>query len=520
VTGEIGVFVCSFAGGAEANLGTDDLAEFARSLPDVAWTKTLSEICKNPARSEIVTSLKSGGVDRFVVAACSPMIQERRLMSLAAESGLNPYMFTVANVREQSALVHSKEDALGKAKLLLSMAVAKCALLTPAPYDVRTPERRSVAVFGDGMRAVLSVGALSERGIGTTVVSPVTPFRHPTFVDEALADRLRSAEKTRTLVGEIVEVDGAPGAFELLIEGEESFGVRCGAILVAFDPEEEIELANGVVGAMGLEGLLDGGKIPRSAAIVVGSWDLVTQAPPLEKGMNAALRMGAARQDCEITIISRDIIARGGMEERQLEAQKAGVRFVRSEEAPIIEPGPAPRVTVTDQVLGVLGLNADLVVDMRSSRNEVSLRACRALGIATRPDGTPKEAKARLAAGESLKAGVFVFDPWTEWCGGDVVLDAEAIAARIAELLGSGIEEGGPVAQVEEGKCSACLTCVRICPYGAPRMNDEMKASIKFELCQGCGMCVTACPSKAIDMHCYSDQQLDAEALAALGGRR
>ena len=47
-----------------------------------------------------------------------------------------------------------------------------------------------------------------------------------------------------------------------------------------------------------------------------------------------------------------------------------------------------------------------------------------------------------------------------------------------------------------------------------------MKASIKFELCQGCGMCVTACPSKAIDMLCYSDQQLAAEAFAALGGRK
>ena len=191
--------------------------------------------------------------------------------------------------------------------------------------------------------------------------------------------------------------------------------------------------------------------------------------------MSAASRMKAARAGCEITIIVRDIIARGTMEERQLAAQRSGVRFIRSEDAPIIAPGPKPKVTVMDQVLGALTLSASLVVDMRSGRNEACERACRTLGIATRPDGTPKEAKVRLAVGESLKAGVFVFDPWTEWCGGDVSLDAEAIAARIAKLLGSGIEEGGAVAEVDKEKCSACLACVRSCPYGAPQIGEEAR---------------------------------------------
>ncbi|MDD1770730.1 MAG: 4Fe-4S binding protein, partial [Methanomassiliicoccales archaeon] len=480
MSGEIGVFVCSFAGGSKGNLDTDGLAEFARSLPGVAWSRTIDELCKDSARSEIISSLKEGNVDRFVVAACSPMVQERRLMSLAAESGLNPFMFTVANVREQSALVHSGEEAQKKAAMLLSMAVAKCALLAPAPYDVRIPERRSVIVLGDGMRAVLSIGALVERGLDATLISPAMPLRLPPFMDEALAIRLRSVEKTRTLTGEAIEVDGAPGAFEVLVEGEDAVGVRCGAILVAFDTEDSIELADGMVGSKDLEELLDTGRVPSSAAIIAGNWDPEAQTPPLDMAMNAASRMRAARGDCVITIVARDIVAKGTLEGRQLEAQRSGVRFVRSEDVPIIALGPIPKVIVTDQVLGTLTLSASLIVDLRSGRNEASARACQVLGIATRPDGTPREAKVRLAAGESLKAGVFVFDPWTEWCSGDVVLDAEAIASRIAELLGSGIEEGGPVAQVEEGKCSACLTCVRICPYGAPRMNDEMKASIRF----------------------------------------
>ena len=181
-------------------------------------------------------------------------------------------MFTVANVREQSALVHSEEKAQKKAETLLSMAVAKCALLTPAPYDVRTPERRTVVILGDGMRAMLSIGALAELGIGATVISPVTPLRLPPFIDEVLAVRLSSVEKTRTLTGEAIEVDGAPGAFEVLVEGEDVVGVRCGAVLVAFDPEDDIERADGLIGPKGLEEMLDAGKIPDSAAIIAGSW--------------------------------------------------------------------------------------------------------------------------------------------------------------------------------------------------------------------------------------------------------
>jgi heterodisulfide reductase subunit A len=239
----------------------------------------------------------------------------------------------------------------------------------------------------------------------------------------------------------------------------------------------------------------------------------------LDLALIAAFRLKAAREDCRILIVTKDIRARGAMEELQRKAQMAGVHFIRSEDEPRLGKMSSPEITVTDQVLGPLSFKADLIVDLRSGRNEASARACAILGIATRPDGTPKEAKCRLVSGESLKAGVFVLDAWTEWCADDVLLDARAVAGRASSLLRSEIEEGGPIAQVEEGKCSACLTCVRICPYGAPRMNEEMKAEIKFELCQGCGMCVTACPSKAIDMHLYSDGQLAAEARAALGGK-
>ncbi len=512
---EIGVFVCSFAGGKEGSLDIKELAAFARGLPGVAWVKVISELCRDAARSEMVSTLREKDVDRFVVAACSPMVQERRLMSIAAEAGLNPFMFTMANVREQGALVHHGREAQRKAETLLSMAVAKCSLLAPAPFDRRVPETRMVVVLGDGLRAALCADALNVQGMETVIVSPSVPLRLPILMYDSLATRLKKGRKVKTLRGEVVEADGAPGAFELLVEGDGPSAIRCGAMVVAFDPQD----AGEGMGAKGLEEALDSGKIPGSIAIIADSWEPSFAPPELDLALNAAFRLKAAREDCRILIVTRDIRARGATEELHRKAQAAGVHFIRSEDEPRLGKGSSPELTVTDQVLGPLSIKSELIVDLRSGRNEASARACAMLGIATRPDGTPKEAKCRLVPGESLKAGLFVLDAWTEWCADDVLLDAGAVAGRASSLLRFEIEEGGAVAQVEEGKCSACLTCVRICPYGAPRMNDDMKAEIKFELCQGCGMCVTVCPSKAIDMHVYSDGQLAAEARAALGGK-
>ena len=74
------------------------------------------------------------------------------------------------------------------------------------------------------------------------------------------------------------------------------------------------------------------------------------------------------------------------------------------------------------------------------------------------------------------------------------------------------IKAGGVVAEVDEEKCAACLTCVRICPYEVPRIDPvTKKAHIEAAACQGCGICVSECPAKAIVLHHYTDAQIFAK---------
>jgi heterodisulfide reductase subunit A-like polyferredoxin len=70
------------------------------------------------------------------------------------------------------------------------------------------------------------------------------------------------------------------------------------------------------------------------------------------------------------------------------------------------------------------------------------------------------------------------------------------------------MERSGVVSQVDPARCAACLTCVRLCPYDVPQINEDGVAYIEPASCQGCGLCASACPRKAIVTRSYSDEQI------------
>jgi heterodisulfide reductase subunit A-like polyferredoxin len=123
----------------------------------------------------------------------------------------------------------------------------------------------------------------------------------------------------------------------------------------------------------------------------------------------------------------------------------------------------------------------------------------------------------RLHAGETVKEGVFVCQGLNaSVLASDNISEACAVASSVSELLSrSFLEHGAEVAFVDKEKCSACLACVRICPYDAPLIGEKGKAEIQVASCQGCGICVSLCPSKAIDQWRWSDANLSAEITTA-----
>jgi len=143
----------------------------------------------------------------------------------------------------------------------------------------------------------------------------------------------------------------------------------------------------------------------------------------------------------------------------------------------------------------------------------------RAIGIPVDAQGRFLRPNAKLKPGSTLREGVFL-------CGGAAErslgtgpsLEARSAAAMASTLLGREMRDGGEVAEVWPDKCSACLTCVRICPYRAPSIGKEGKASIDVSMCQGCGVCAAMCPSKAIQQYSFRDDQIEISLHAALRG--
>jgi heterodisulfide reductase subunit A-like polyferredoxin len=108
---------------------------------------------------------------------------------------------------------------------------------------------------------------------------------------------------------------------------------------------------------------------------------------------------------------------------------------------------------------------------------------------------------------------------------GEAVAQAQAAAARAATILSKDtLSVGGVVAQVDAGLCTACLTCVRVCPYEVPKINSALlgvggiagAAEIEVAQCQGCGICVAECPARAISLMHFTDDQMEVKIEALL----
>ena len=112
-----------------------------------------------------------------------------------------------------------------------------------------------------------------------------------------------------------------------------------------------------------------------------------------------------------------------------------------------------------------------------------------------------KESDTKLCPVETRRKGIFI-------CGftqapqsfSSLIEQAKTAALRTAVLLSGGfLQAEGRVSVVDRGKCVACQTCVRTCPYGIPVIREN-KAEISPVDCHGCGVCVSNCPNNAIQL--------------------
>ncbi len=168
---KIGVYVCHCGINIGGVADVPALAEYAATLPNVVVSEEYKYFCSDPGQEMIKKDVKEKGINRVVVAACSPRLHEPTFRRCVKEAGLNPYLFEFANIREHDTWVHMNEPeaATEKAKDLIRMAVAKARLLEALESE-KVAVKDTALVIGGGVAGIQSALDLADMGFKTYLV--------------------------------------------------------------------------------------------------------------------------------------------------------------------------------------------------------------------------------------------------------------------------------------------------------------------------------------------------------------
>ena len=161
----VGVYVCHCGLNIAGVVDCAAVADYAAGLPGVALATHDGYCCSEPGQMRIKADIAEHGLDRVVVASCSPRLHEPTFRQCVAEAGMNPYLMEMANLREQCSWVHSHDPAAAtqKAKDLVRAAVARARGLA-LREEMEVPIERATLVIGGGVAGIQAALDLADAG--------------------------------------------------------------------------------------------------------------------------------------------------------------------------------------------------------------------------------------------------------------------------------------------------------------------------------------------------------------------
>lgn len=545
----IGVFVCQCGINIGGIVDVPAVREYARHLPYVVYVEDNLYTCSQDTQVKMCEVIKEKGINRVIVAACTPSTHEPLFRETLLSAGLNKYLFEMANIRNHDSWVHQADPvrATQKAKDLVRMAVAKAALLEPLD-EPQLSITRSAMVIGGGVAGMVAAKSLADLGYPVHLVERDTQlggqagYLFKTWRGEDIRQYVQNISEaihnhpkiTVHLSSTVSAVEGFVGNFKTTIQnGAEPQVVEHGVTVIAtggkeYQPEEYLlgkdprvlthqELDQRfAVKDPSLENL-------RSTIFVqcVGSREPVRpycSRVCCTHSVESALHLKHLNPEMDVYVLYRDLRTYGEREILYQEARKAGVIFIRYslDRKPQIERAShGLEVSVFDPILRQqVVLKTDLLVLATAIVPNDVRQLSQFFKVPVNSDNFFMEAHAKLRPVDFATDGVFV-------CGlahypksiDESIAQAQAAAARAAILLSrDSISLSGTVASTNPALCSSCGVCVSICPFSAPRFmesgRDAGKAEINAALCKGCGLCAASCRSGAISLKGFDDSQI------------
>jgi heterodisulfide reductase subunit A len=542
----IGVFICCCGTNIAGVVDVESVVEFARNLPGVSYAEQNMFSCSQDSQEKIAGKIKEQGLNRVVVAACTPKTHEPLFQETLMDAGVNKYLFEMANIRNQCSWVHKDEQeaATEKAKDLVSMAVAKVRLVEPLSEPVLEVNQAAL-VIGGGMAGMTAAKNMADQGYKTLLIEKSESlggnalFIHETWKGEDVQQYLTDlAEDIKAhnnieifLNSRITDVEGFVGDFRTTIEQDgESRDLEHGVTIVAsgaseLKPDQYLYGKDPrVVTGLELQHRLinndPGMQKVNNVVFIQCVGSRIPERPYCSKvcctsSIKSAMSLKEINPDMNVYILYRDMRPYGLREDLYREARSKGIMFINYDfdrDLDVSKVDKDIEVTFTEVALRRrIRLRPDLLVLASAIVPEKNNPLARLYKLSQNDDGFFMEAHVKLRPVDFATDGVFL-------CGlahspkplDESIAQAQAASARAVTLLSAKtIPVSGTIATVDSSVCSSCGVCVSICPYSAPALDEETgKARIEPILCKGCGLCVASCRSGAIRLKGFETSQI------------
>ncbi|MDR2570024.1 MAG: FAD-dependent oxidoreductase, partial [Oscillospiraceae bacterium] len=536
-------------------LTIQEVVKFAKEQPFVVYADESLYTCSVDAQKNISEMIQEHRLNRVVVASCTPRTHESLFQNVLKKSGLNPYLFTMANIRDQCSWVHmdDMQSATDKAKELVSMAVAKVTLAKQLKRKKISVDKAAL-VIGGGMSGLSAATEMSGMGYKVYLVERSGELggnalglgsdnygRSVSGYLSGVIDDVKCDDSITVMTSSTVtEIDGYVGNFKTTIntpDGEKE--ITHGVVIVAVGalrhvPDKLLYGKNdNVVTHLELEQrLTESSGALTGDVVMIQCVDSRDSSHPYcsrvccKQAIRNAVYIKKADPESNVTILYREMRSYGIGEKFYTEARNLGVQFVRFEDDdyPVVtEKDNKLLVTVNDPLLGkVIEYPADIVSlsgSMQPDKAE-NTRIAQMLKIPLNQEGFFLEAHVKLRPVDFATEGVYLAGlAHSPKDLQECIIQGKAAAGRAATVVAKEmLETEGTIACVDPALCVACGACESVCAYKAIEVQEITwyrqltdKAVVNDVLCKGCGTCSATCRCGAVDVGGFSDEQIIGE---------